>query len=40
MLELLERCGYVQTEADGLTGGVVSVYVGVKPAVSDDLGDQ
>ncbi len=32
MRELLGRCGFVKTEADPLTGGVVSVYVGRKPA--------
>jgi demethylmenaquinone methyltransferase / 2-methoxy-6-polyprenyl-1,4-benzoquinol methylase len=40
MRALLERCGFVETEADGLTGGVVSVYVGSKPLASGDLGDE
>lgn len=38
MLDLLGKCGYVECDAEGLTGGVVSVYVGVNPA-SGDLGD-
>ena len=32
MCELLETCGFESTRADGLTGGVVSVYEGTNPA--------
>lgn len=32
MCGLLETCGFGSTRADGLTGGVVSVYEGTKPA--------
>lgn len=31
MQDLLEACGFTETEAAPLTGGVVSVYVGVNP---------
>lgn len=30
MQDLLEKCGFSETEADPLTGGVVSIYVGAK----------
>jgi demethylmenaquinone methyltransferase/2-methoxy-6-polyprenyl-1,4-benzoquinol methylase len=30
MQDLLEKCGFSETEADPLTGGVVSIYIGVK----------
>ena len=32
MRSLLESCGFAETKADGLTGGVVSIYEGSRPA--------
>jgi demethylmenaquinone methyltransferase/2-methoxy-6-polyprenyl-1,4-benzoquinol methylase len=39
MQGLLETCGFEETTAEGLTGGVVSVYTGTKPGASGNLGD-
>jgi hypothetical protein len=32
MLDLLENCGYRETSATPLTGGVVSIYQASRPA--------
>jgi hypothetical protein len=31
MMELLENCGFVETSATPLTGGVVSIYQASRP---------